>query len=98
MIAFAMKEGFVPRIGTGRTEWDHIHVNDLAALFVRLVDATQDPKLSSNPEIFGKHGYFFCEAGSFAWGDVATCKYSHLLFPSALRFSSHPPPIFVSSK
>lgn len=74
MIAFAMKEGFVPVIGTGRTEWDHIHVNDLAALFVKLVDATQDPKLSSDPELFGNHGYFFCENGPFAWGDVAKCE------------------------
>lgn len=74
MIAFAMKEGFVPVIGTGRTEWDHIHVHDLAALFVKLVDATQDPKLSSDPEIFGNHGYFFCENGPFAWGDVAKCE------------------------
>ncbi|KAJ4394063.1 hypothetical protein N0V93_003280 [Gnomoniopsis smithogilvyi] len=71
MIEFAMKEGYVPVIGTGRTEWDHIHVNDLAALFVRLVDAAQDPKLASSSEIFGDHGYYFCEAGSFAWGDVA---------------------------
>lgn len=86
MIAFAMKEGFVPVIGTGRTEWDHIHVNDLAALFVKLVDATQDPKLSSDPEIFGNHGYFFCENGPFAWGDVAKCEtpLSNLSLPSIL--------------
>lgn len=86
MIAFAMKEGFVPVIGTGRTEWDHIHVNDLAALFVKLVHATQDPKLSSDPEIFGNHGYFFCENGPFAWGDVAKCEtpLSNLSLPSIL--------------
>lgn len=74
MIAFAMKEGYVPVIGTGRTEWDHIHVHDLAALFVQLVDAAQDPKLSSNREVFGDHAYYFCESGSFAWGDVAKCR------------------------
>lgn len=83
MVEFVMKQGFAPVIGTGRTEWDHVHVGDLAALFVRLVDAAQDPKLSSDPEIFRGHGYFFCEAGSFAWGDVAKCK-------------GNPPPPFLA--
>ncbi|CAN8101344.1 unnamed protein product [Discula destructiva] len=71
LVRFALKRRFVPVIGTGRTEWDHVHVADLADLFVRLVDAAQDETLAGDKEVFGEHGYYFCEDGAFAWGDVA---------------------------
>ncbi|KAK7713310.1 hypothetical protein SLS64_004560 [Diaporthe eres] len=68
---FTLKNGFAPVIGKGLTEWDYIHVHDLADLIVSLVESAQDPKTLNDPEYFGAHGYYFCEAGSFKWGDVA---------------------------
>ncbi|KAK7223783.1 hypothetical protein V2G26_011786 [Clonostachys chloroleuca] len=71
MARIALQKGFVPVVGAGKTEWDHVHINDLGDLFNRLVDATQDPSLANNPEVFGLHGYFFAEGGSHRWADVA---------------------------
>ena len=76
MAKFTLKNGFAPVIGKGLTEWDYIHVHDLTDLLVNLVEAAQDPKLLNDPEFFGSHGYYFCEAGAFKWGDVAKCKFT----------------------
>lgn len=76
MAKFTLKNGFAPVIGKGLTEWDFIHVHDLSDLIVKLVESAQDPKLINDPEFFGAHGYYFCEAGAFKWGDVAKCKFS----------------------
>lgn len=75
MVRFGLREGFVPVVGTGLAEWDHVHVHDLSDLVVRLVEAAQDGAgLAKDPEVFGEKGYFFCEAGAHRWGDVAKCK------------------------
>lgn len=68
---FLLQEGFAPIIGTGTTEWDNIHVHDVSALLLALVDAALDPALASNPEVFGPKAYFFAEHGVHVWGDVA---------------------------
>ena len=73
---FTLKNGFAPVIGKGLTEWDFIHVHDLADLIVDLVESAQDPKKINDPEFFGAHGYYFCEAGAFKWGDVAKCEFT----------------------
>lgn len=77
MVRFALRDGFAPVVGTGLAEWDHVHVHDLSDLVVRLVAvvARQDEAgLAADPEVFGERGYYFCEAGSHRWGDVARCK------------------------
>ncbi|KAL3958885.1 hypothetical protein ACCO45_007047 [Purpureocillium lilacinum] len=66
-----LSKGFAPIIGQGKTEWDHVHSDDLGELYVKLVDATQDPSKRDNPDIFGPHAYFFAENGSHKWADVA---------------------------
>ncbi|XWW99701.1 hypothetical protein V2A60_007713 [Cordyceps javanica] len=66
-----LKEGYAPVVGKGETEWDNVHVDDLADLFVKLLDATQDPNLNKNPEIFGLHGYFFASNGVHRWSEVS---------------------------
>lgn len=93
MAKWTLQHGFAPVIGTGRTEWDQVHVHDLADLFVALVDATQDPARREDDEIFGDKGYHFCENGSYTWGDVAQCE--SLLPPSFFPPSSSPPPLFL---
>lgn len=71
LVKFTLKNGFAPVIGKGLTEWDYIHVHDLSDLIVNLVESAQDPKKVNDPELFGQHGYYFCEAGAFKWGDVS---------------------------
>lgn len=66
-----LKEGFAPYIGAGKTEWDNVHIDDLGDLYVKLVDATQDPSKNSNPEIFGRHGYFFASNGTHLFSKLA---------------------------
>lgn len=78
MVRFSLREGFAPVVGTGLAEWDHVHVHDLSDLMVRLAEtAAQDGDgagLARGPKVFGERRYFFCEAGSHRWGDVARCK------------------------
>jgi nucleoside-diphosphate-sugar epimerase len=71
MVAGTLDKGFAPIVSPGLTEWDNVHVQDLGELFLKLVEATQDPSLRDNPEIFGLNGYFFAEGGTHRWSDVA---------------------------
>lgn len=79
MAKFTLKNGFAPVIGKGLTEWDYIHVHDVSDLILKLVESAQDSKITQNPEFFGAHGYYFCEAGPFKWGDVAKCEFITML-------------------
>jgi nucleoside-diphosphate-sugar epimerase len=65
------KLDYAPIITPGLAEWDHVHIHDLGHFFVLAVDAALDSDLSKNPEIFGRKGYFFVEAGSHVWAEVA---------------------------
>ncbi|RFU81579.1 nadp-binding domain [Trichoderma arundinaceum] len=71
LIEITLKEGFAPIVGAGKTEWDNVHVDDLGDLYVKLVDATQDPSKNNNPEIFGPNGYFFAANGTHAFAKLA---------------------------
>lgn len=71
MIKGGLQKGYIPFVGAGKTEWDHIHVSDLGALFALLVKASQDPSKRDSPEIFGPKAYFFAENGHHVWADVA---------------------------
>lgn len=66
-----LRKGYVPYVGTGKSEWDFVHVHDLSDLFVLLVEAALDPARRGDPELFGPAAYFFAENGVHAWGDVA---------------------------
>jgi len=71
MTKIGLQQGFVPYVGTGKVEWDNVHIHDLSNLFVSLVDAALDAKTNTDPEIFGPRAYFFAEAATHTWGDVA---------------------------
>lgn len=71
MVKGTLEKGFAPIVGAGLTEWDNVHIDDLGDLFVRVVEATQDPSKNTDPEIFGLNGYFLAEHGSHKWSDVA---------------------------
>ena len=66
-----LERGFAPYVGTGETEWDNVHVKDVAQLLLKLVDATQDPHRRGDAEIFGPRGYYFIRSGWHRWSDVA---------------------------
>ena len=66
-----LEKGFAPYVGAGETEWDHVHVKDVAQLLLKLVDAVQDPSKRDDAEIFGLHGYYFIRSGWHRWSDVA---------------------------
>ncbi|POR37688.1 Uncharacterized protein TPAR_02112 [Tolypocladium paradoxum] len=90
-----LNKGFAPIIGEGKTEWDHVHSDDLGDLYVKLVDATQDPARRGNTEILGPHAYFFAENGSHSWAEVA-----HWIADEASRQGYLPSPLtkLVSEK
>ncbi len=67
----ALKNGHSAVVGTGKVEWDHVHIYDVSSLFILLVDAALDAEKQNNPEIFGPHGYFFLPGGTHTWGDVS---------------------------
>jgi nucleoside-diphosphate-sugar epimerase len=60
-------KGFVVEGGTN--VWTQVHVRDLSAVFLGLVTAALQPGGSGNAT-WNDAGYYFAEAGSFAWGDV----------------------------
>ncbi|GKZ37769.1 hypothetical protein AbraIFM66950_009527 [Aspergillus brasiliensis] len=59
MIADALTSGVVSIIEKGDTVWSHVHVEDLAGLFVVVLD-----KICAGVDIpSGKKGIYFCETG-----------------------------------
>ncbi|KAI0525657.1 nucleoside-diphosphate-sugar epimerase [Xylaria bambusicola] len=73
MAKFTLENGFAPIMaGEGSPEWDYVHIQDLGNFFALAVSAALDPEKANNPEIFGPHGYFFLENGTFSWRWLAT--------------------------
>ncbi|KAK3627753.1 hypothetical protein LTR56_000253 [Elasticomyces elasticus] len=64
-----LKEKYIPVIGEGKSRWNHIHVADLAQLFLLLVEAAAANKLDD--ELWGKKGYYLCESGEHVWTELA---------------------------
>ncbi|KAM0260791.1 hypothetical protein ACHAQJ_002557 [Trichoderma viride] len=71
LVELGLTDGYVPIVKPGKTEWDNVHVNDLGDLYVKLVDATQDPSKNKNPEIFGPNGFFFAANGVHQFSKLA---------------------------
>lgn len=71
LVETTLKHGFGPKIVTGRTEWDDVHVHDLANLFVLLADNAVSKSRTNEDEIWGAKAYYLAENGVHVWGDVA---------------------------
>lgn len=71
LIEAGLSDGYVPVVKPGKTEWDHVDVDSLGDLYVKLVDATQDPSKNNNPEIFGVRGFFFAASGTHSYLQLA---------------------------
>ncbi|KAF4965683.1 hypothetical protein FSARC_6549 [Fusarium sarcochroum] len=63
--------GYTPFIGASKAQWGNVLVKDLADLFNRFVEASQDPHKLDNPEIWDKQAYYFARGGEHQWEDVA---------------------------
>lgn len=73
LIANTLEEGFGPFIGSGLTEWDNVHVQDLSGLIVLLAAQSTLAEKNSRAEneIWGPKGYHFAENGTHKWSAIA---------------------------
>ena len=76
MAEYLLKTGVAPVVaGSGETSWDNVHVHDLSALFVLLVEAGVDPARRGDDRFFGANAYYFANnyvtGPSHRWSDVA---------------------------
>jgi nucleoside-diphosphate-sugar epimerase len=62
--------GYAPFVGAGKAKWDNVHVEDLADLLIKCVEASQDSR-KDNSEIWGKQAYYFVTGGEHQWKDLA---------------------------
>jgi len=60
---------YVPIIGPGKARWNHIHVADLADVYVLLVEAAVAG--NTDAELWGAKGYILTERGEHIWGDLS---------------------------
>jgi nucleoside-diphosphate-sugar epimerase len=63
-----LQQGHGIQVGAGKAHWTEIHVHDLSDLYLKLVEAASNGGGSAT---WNDEGYYFCEAGDLAWGDVA---------------------------
>ena len=68
VIRTALKAGHGGTVGAGLNLWNSVHIEDLADLYARIVQAYTGPNPS--PSIAHGGGLYFTTAGEFAWGDV----------------------------
>lgn len=70
-----LTRGHGVQVGAGKTLWGNVHVHDLSALYVLLVEnAAAGGSLAEwadKPDVWGSRGYYFCENGEHVWGDVS---------------------------
>ncbi|EKD21711.1 uncharacterized protein L3040_004934 [Drepanopeziza brunnea f. sp. 'multigermtubi'] len=66
-----LEQGQAPQLGKGLTEWDNVHIHDLADLFVLLVEAAAAKKPELDVHLWGREGYFLAENGHHVWGEVS---------------------------
>ncbi|KAI8800016.1 hypothetical protein BJ742DRAFT_874881 [Cladochytrium replicatum] len=69
LTTLTLKRGKAPVIGEGKSVWNHVHIDDLADLYLLLAEAAAAKR--NDPELWGERGYFFAESGEHEWGAVA---------------------------
>ena len=71
MAEYMLHQGYAPKIGSGKQEWDNVHIADVSSAVVLLVDAAQDSAKSKDPEVFGPRAYYILGPAVHSWGQVA---------------------------
>ncbi|KAM0296805.1 hypothetical protein ACHAO9_000451 [Fusarium lateritium] len=62
--------GYAPFVGAGKAKWDNVHVEDLADLLIKCVEASQG-STKDNHEIWSKQAYYFVTGDEHQWKDLA---------------------------
>ncbi|EKG10799.1 NAD-dependent epimerase/dehydratase [Macrophomina phaseolina MS6] len=65
---WTLKRGKGFTVGEGQARWSSVHVQDLSALFLKLVEAAAS---GGGQAAWGQEGYYFAENGEFEWGVMA---------------------------
>jgi len=65
MVRGFLKFGYAATVGKGMNIWNNVHVEDLADLYILLLQKSLDGKAST-----GKDGWYFCESGEHYLKDV----------------------------
>ncbi|RDL32409.1 NAD(P)-binding protein [Venustampulla echinocandica] len=71
LVKIALQRGQAPQLGTGLSQWDNVHLHDLSALFVLLVEAAVKNDPSMDAKLWGREGYFLAENGHHVWGEIS---------------------------
>lgn len=64
-----LKRGKSFQVREGKNKWTEVHVQDLAGVYVALVEAALSQ--GGGRATWNEEGYYFAENGEFVWGDVA---------------------------
>jgi nucleoside-diphosphate-sugar epimerase len=71
LVEVTLKKGQAPQLGRGLTEWDNVHVHDLADLFVLVAEAAVANRPDVDNKLWGEEGYFLAENGHHVWGEIS---------------------------
>ncbi|KAI0360216.1 NAD-P-binding protein [Trametes cingulata] len=67
LVRIALQRGHVGVMGKGITRWGHVHIDDTAHLYIRLLDAIlRTPDKVSH----GRHGYYFAVHGDYSMREL----------------------------
>ncbi|KAH0609178.1 uncharacterized protein H6S33_001406 [Morchella sextelata] len=66
---WTIERGKAFKVNDGKTYWNHIHVLDLADMYVLLVEEALKP--NGGRVTWGPENYYFAESGEHIWGEVS---------------------------
>lgn len=70
-----LEHGYVPKVNEGKTYWGNVHVHDLSALYLKLVEEAaaggSTREWPGKQATWGAEGYYFCENGEHVWGEIS---------------------------
>lgn len=75
LIRCSLEQGQAIKVNEGKTYWCDVHIHDLSALFLKLVEEAaaggSTKEWPGKPATWGPEGYYFCENGEHVWGEVS---------------------------
>ncbi|KAE8332464.1 hypothetical protein BDV39DRAFT_189097 [Aspergillus sergii] len=67
MLRVFLTRGRAFTINDNKNVWNMIHTQDISEMYVLLTEAAVDQR---SGDLWDEFGYYFCEQGTFIWGDV----------------------------
>ncbi|KAG5652771.1 hypothetical protein H0H81_003709 [Sphagnurus paluster] len=67
LVSLALQRGQVGYVGLGKNIWPHVHIKDIADLFILIFDQV----LAHKPIAHGREGFYFGENGEYVMWDLA---------------------------